>query len=145
MKLIVSLIALMVLLLSACGTAAPVETEALPPIETQISNPTEPSTTPESTGGEPYPAAVGPTEVDPNALSPYLAPGEEGTTISWEEAVSLIQAGKVAQVRQYDNLMVRIVLKNDQIVGAYQPAMNVVLDLIAECGDLCQDIEVKTD
>jgi hypothetical protein len=145
MKPILSIIALVVLLLAACGTAAPVETEALPPIETQVSNPTPVDTTPEPAGGEPYPAAVEPTKYDPNVPAPYLAPGEEGTSIPWEEAIGLIQDGKVVQVRQYDNLMVILVLEDDQTMSTYQPALDAVLAVIDECGDLCQDIEVIPD
>jgi hypothetical protein len=145
MKPILSIIALSVLLLVACGTSAPAETEALPPIETQVSSPTPADTTPEPEASEPYPGAVEPTKYDPNVPAPYLAPGEEGTSIPWEEAILLIQDGKVTLVRQFDNLMVVLVLKDGQTMSTYQPAMDAVLDLIDECGDLCQDIEVNPE
>jgi len=147
MKPTVLIMVLLVFLLAACQTATPVETETPAPVETLEPGPTQavmtPAVaTPEPTGSGPYPGAVEPTKDDPDVAAPYPGPGEGGTPVEWDEATRLILAGEVAQLTQYDNLMVIMILRDEQTVNTRQPAMDAVLDLIDECGDLCVDIKI---
>jgi hypothetical protein len=147
MKLKALIMVLLIILLVACQTATPVETEAPAPVETLAPDPiqavkTPTVATPEPTGSGPYPGAVEPTKYDPNVPAPYPGPGEGGTAVEWDEATRLILAGEVAQLTQYDNLMVMMILRDGKTVNTRQPAMDAVLDLIDECGDLCADIEI---
>lgn len=157
MKPTLLIMVLLVVLLTACQTAAPVETEAPSSVETRIPSPMQvvitPSATtpavavktPEPTDNGPYPGAVEPTKYDPNNPAPYPGPGEGGTPVEWEEATRLILEGKVAQVTSFDNLMVIMVLKDGETVNTRQPTLDAVLDVIDECGDLCKDIELLTE
>lgn len=149
MKPIALIVVLLAVILAACQPATPVETESPASIETLAPSPTQVVTTPaaatpEPTGSGPYPGAVEPTKYDPNVPAPYPGPGEGGTMVEWEEATRSILAGEVAQLTQYDNLVVVMVLKDGQIMSTRQPALDAVLDLIDECGDLCKDLEILT-
>ena len=142
MKKALLIVVVFALLLAACQPAVSTETEAPAPVETQILPPASAEETLEPAGSEPYPGAVEP--VVPDAALAYPVPEEVGTPVGWEEATKLILDGKVAQVNQYDNLIVILVLKDGQTVSTTEPAIDDVFNLIEECGDLCKDIEVPT-
>jgi len=142
MKPALLIVVVLTLILAACQTAKPTETAAPVLGETQSLPPAPAEATPETAVDEPYPGAV--ELVDPNATPAYPAPDEGGTPVEWEEATKLILEGKVAQVTQYDNLTVILVLKDGQTMSTLEPALDEVFNLIEECGDLCKDIEVPT-
>ena len=139
MKPALMIVVVFTLLLAACQTGARTQTEAPGLVETQLVNPTAAEETQEPAGEEPYPGAG---ELDTTPAYPAPEPGS--TSIGWDEAAKLILDGKVAQVTQYGNLVVILVLKDGQTVYATEPAIDEVFNLIEECGDLCKDIEVPT-
>lgn len=141
MKSVLMIVMVLALLLAACQSAAPTETEAPVPVETQILTPAPAEESPEPAGGDPYPAA----EDDPDAAPAYPGPEQGSTPVVWDEATQLIMDGKVAQVTQYDNLIVILVLKDGQTVSTREPVIDEVFNLIKECGDSCKDIEIPTN
>jgi len=140
MKSALMILVVFALLLAACQPAVSTETEVPEPVETQIVTPTPAEASPEPAGDEPYPAA----EDDPNAAPAYPGPEQGSTPVEWDVATKLIIEGKVAEVTQYDNLIVILVLKDGQTVSTREPVIDEVFNLIEECGDSCKDIEIPT-
>lgn len=142
MKSALLILVVFALLLAACQTAPPTATEAPPPVETQVVTPAPMEETEEPAADEPYPGVDEPAGENPDAAPAYPGPEQGSTPVTWDEATNLILDGKVTQVTQYDNLIVILVLKDGETVSAREPVIDEVFNLIDQCGDPCEDIEI---
>lgn len=66
-------------------------------------------------------------------------------TLEWEEAVTLILAGRVTQVVQTHALTVTLYLEDGSIVTTIEPVIDDVFDVISRCGDACSDMILATE
>jgi hypothetical protein len=147
MKFLFGLGMLFVLFLTACQPAPPPATQApqastpdASPAVTDTALPQEPEPTLPPEG---YPEPT--TEVAPppaNVPTGYPEPSEE---VSWEQARNLVLEGQVAQVTQFHSMKVILTLKDDRVVSTFEPAIDEILKVIEECGDVCADIVVMTE
>ena len=133
---------------SACqsaATATPTPTAAVTQAIEQTAYP-QPYPLPTS---DPYlaPAEQNPSAYpDPGAQSAGLYPGiQDGAEVMWEQAVSMIMYGEVAQVMQTHELKVTLMLKDGRSFTAIEPQIDDVLKVIEQCGDACKDIAVATE
>jgi hypothetical protein len=73
-------------------------------------------------------------------------PGEpSGADISWEEARELILAGEVEQVTQLHSLQVTLNLKDGRRLVTFEPEIDDVFGVVAECGEPCSDMVLATE
>jgi hypothetical protein len=63
----------------------------------------------------------------------------------WEEAVALILDGRVTQVLQTHALTVTLHLDDGSTVTVVEPAIDDVFDVVARCGDVCNDLILATE
>jgi hypothetical protein len=145
MKSTLLIVVVFALLLAACQTATPTVSEAPIPVETQVETPAPVDDTQEPSANEPYPGVDEPSGEDPDAAPAYPGPEQGTTPVEWDEATELILDGKVAQVTQYDSLMVILVLKDGKTVSTREPVIDEVFNVIEQCGDPCEDIEIPSN
>lgn len=116
------------------ASPAPVQSEAASPTPTQGKSASPPPT-------RVVPAYVPPGQ-EATLVDIYPGPGQGPTqTISWDEAVALIQDGRVAKVTQAQTLQVTLALKDGTVAQTTEPALDEVFKVIDACGDPCKDIE----
>jgi hypothetical protein len=142
---------LFVLLLSACQSAPPPDTQAPQAVTPGASPIASPAATDTSIPEEPVPALTEEgypaptTQAAPppaNVPTGYPEPSEE---VSWEQARSLILEGQVAEVTQFHSMKVILKLKDGRVVSTFEPAIDEVLAVIEECGEMCSDIVIATE
>lgn len=93
--------------------------------------------------GQGYPAPGTPAvKTSAGALYPDLKDGDE---VYWHQAVTMMQNGEVAKVMQAHSLQVTLTLKDGRALKTVEPEIDAVLQVIKECGDLCQGIQVATE
>jgi len=133
---------------SACqsaATATPTPTAAVTQAIEQTAYP-QPYPLPTS---DPYlaPAEQNPSAYpDPGAQSAGLYPGiQDGAEVMWEQAVSMIMYGEVAQVMQTHELKVYLTLKDGRTLVTVEPEIDEVNRIIKDCGDPCIDTLIATE
>ncbi|MBN2550108.1 MAG: hypothetical protein JXB15_13170 [Anaerolineales bacterium] len=93
--------------------------------------------------GQGYPAPGATVEkISVGSLYPDLKDGDE---VYWNQAVAMIQNGEVTKVMQAHSLQVTLTLKDGRALITLEPEMDAVLQVITECGDLCQGIQIATE
>ncbi len=66
-------------------------------------------------------------------------------TVSWQEAIDILKSGKVETVVQYHSRVVTLIMKDGGEVLTREPRIDLVFDVIEECGAPCADIGVLTE
>lgn len=69
----------------------------------------------------------------------------ESTTVSWDEARSIILNGDVVSVAQTHSLEVTIQLADGSTIVTQEPAIDDVFAVIEECGEPCANILIATE
>lgn len=135
--IIVSMLAL--LLLAACSSSTPAVTTEQPTSESQ-NPPTE------IAPAEAYPA---PAEVVEATETPQVAPGQSlypepqsGDTITWAQAVAMINNAEVAQILKSQTLELTFNLKDGRSLLTNEPNTGELQIVLDKCGDACTSIEV---
>ena len=150
MKSVIILLLVGFLLLTACQSETPVATPAIEEVEQPTEQPSD---------SEAYPAPVEPVVVDQPypypypviqvplvSNDPYAAPiQDEGASITWEQAKTLIMNGEVSQVTQLHSLKVTLVLKDGSTVYTVEPEIDAVFVIVDECGEMCANIIMATE
>ena len=57
----------------------------------------------------------------------------------------MILAGEVAQVTQFHSLQVTLLMVDGQRRVTYEPEIDVVLEVLEECGERCSDVVPATE
>jgi len=106
---------------------------------------------------ESYPAPEQPVVVEnpaypdlsnaPQASLPYMLYPDlkDGDMLEWENVPGLLFSGLVSSVSQTHDLQVTIRLKDGRSFITTEPAIDNILKIIQECGDLCKDIKIATE
>ncbi len=94
-------------------------------------------------GTQAYPAPKQPaSQTNPSALYPAA---KDGDTVTWDQAVAMLQNGEVAKVTQSQSLKVILSLKDGRSLNTTEPSFDDVVKVIAACGDKCKDIVVTNE
>lgn len=68
------------------------------------------------------------------------------STVSWDEAVSILNSGQVQGIMQAHNLEVTFTLQNGKIIHTKEPSIDDIFDEIEKCGNQCRYVsEVGTE
>ncbi len=65
--------------------------------------------------------------------------------VPWEEAIDLIQSGGVGSVVQYHSREVALIMKDGGEIWTREPIIDLVFDIIEECGAPCAEISLITE
>ena len=65
-------------------------------------------------------------------------------TVSWDEAIDILNGREVREVFQSHNLSVTLTLKNSTVINTKEPVIDEILDELEKCGDPCSDIILST-
>ncbi len=72
--------------------------------------------------------------------------GEPATpTVSWQEAIEILKSGKVDSVFQTHSRVVTLIMKDGSELQTREPSIDLVFDVIDECGAPCADIAKITE
>jgi hypothetical protein len=66
-------------------------------------------------------------------------------TVSWDEAIRILNSGVVEQVFQAHSLDVTLSLKDGRSVHTKEPGIDDIFDEVEKCGEPCKDILVATE
>lgn len=72
-------------------------------------------------------------------------PSPSSDSVSWEEAKRLILNGQVSAVYQSHSLLVTLVLKDGSRKTTTAPKIDIVFDVVRQCGQLCSGIITATE
>ncbi len=102
----------------------------------------------------PYPALTEPALTSAGAYPPvdretvmevpYPAIENDGE-LSWIQAEALIQVGEVVKVLQTHDGQAWLILKDGRRLHTLQPHIDMLLQVIKNCGDPCKDIRIATE
>jgi len=67
------------------------------------------------------------------------------TTVSWSEAIRILNSGQVESVFQTHSLDVTLVLKNGTSIYTKEPSIDDIFDEVKKCGNLCKNITQATE
>ncbi len=136
-KVFFCLIALAVLA-AACGPK---------PTAVSTTAPTQPASTQPVLSTEPtaYPIPAQPTGLPPASQQPGYPPPGAAETADWATAQVFLLSGQVVQVSQSHSLQVILTLRDGRQLATTEPALDEVMKVIQQCGDLCKDIKVITE
>ena len=67
------------------------------------------------------------------------------TTVSWDEAIRILNSGEVEQAFQTHSLDITLILKDGKSIKTKEPHIDDILDEIDKCGNVCKDIAVATE
>src|SRR5712691_3702290 len=79
------------------------------------------------------------------AYLPLTRPPSNRTTISWEQAITILQTGQVTQVIQTHHLYVSLWLKNGSVITTKEPTIDAISYELGKCGDPCKNIVFGTE
>lgn len=65
--------------------------------------------------------------------------------VSWEEAISILNSGKVTSIGQTHSREVTFTLINGSIVKTTEPKIDDIFDEVNKCGDPCKNIPLATE
>lgn len=74
-----------------------------------------------------------------------VPPAGTSSSVSWEEAKRLILSGQVKEIYQAHSLLVILVLKDGSRKTTTEPKIDIVFDVVRQCGQLCSDIISATE
>jgi len=57
----------------------------------------------------------------------------------------MILAGEVAQVTQLHSLQVTLTMRDGRRLVTYEPEIDVVIEVLEECGERCSDVILATE
>src|SRR5437867_11561326 len=66
-------------------------------------------------------------------------------SVSWENAITILNTGQVMRVFQSHHLDVTLSLKNGTVMTTREPTIDAIFHEIQKCGDPCQNIEKSTE
>ena len=66
-------------------------------------------------------------------------------TVTWEEAVNILNTGQVAYVMQAHNLDVILYLKNNTTLKTKEPHIDDIIFAVEKCGEPCKDLPIATE
>ncbi len=66
-------------------------------------------------------------------------------TVSWEEAIEILNSGDVVTVVQLHSLKVTLELSNGARITTTEPIIDAIFDEVAKCGSTCQGIVLATE
>ena len=66
-------------------------------------------------------------------------------TVSWEEAIEILNSGEVVTVVQLHSLEVTLELSNGARITTTEPIIDAIFDEVAKCGSTCQGIVLATE
>ncbi len=72
-------------------------------------------------------------------------PPPSRTSVSWEEAITVLQTGQVTRVIQTHQLYVSLWLKNGTVMTTKEPTIDAISYEIGKCGDPCKNIVFGTE
>jgi len=78
------------------------------------------------------------------ACAPTELP-EDGSSISWAQAVDLLYRGDVTAVMQAHSLDVWLTLTNAATVKTVEPYIDAIFDEVQRCGARCANIMLATE
>jgi hypothetical protein len=77
-------------------------------------------------------------------LEPVYPDLKDGSEVQWSQVQSIVFSGQVTKIGQTHDLNVYITLKDGRTFKVVEPAIDDILKLVQQCGDLCKDIKVAT-
>ena len=119
------------ILLAACQSTGQEGDFAYPPVQ--------PPAQVETLG---YPSPPSAPAGSPTSAEPYPS---EPLVVTWEEAKSAILKGNVVDVIQLHSLTVNLVLQDGSQLTTEEPAIDDVLEVIDQCGQTCENIQIVTE
>ncbi|MFQ5945059.1 MAG: hypothetical protein ACE5NC_02265 [Anaerolineae bacterium] len=78
-----------------------------------------------------------------NASGPTPVPCD--TAMPWEDAVALLETGRVAEIYQLHSLDVTLVLDDGCTVDTVEPVIDDIFHEVERCGEPCADIILATE
>src|SRR3989449_9805660 len=66
-------------------------------------------------------------------------------SVSWENAITVLNTGHVMRVFQSHHLDVTLSLKGGTVITTKEPTIDAIFHEIQKCGDLCQSIQEWTE
>jgi hypothetical protein len=66
-------------------------------------------------------------------------------TVSWEEAIEILNSGDVVTVVQLHSLEVTLELSNGSRITTTEPHIDDIFDEVQKCGSPCQGIVLATE
>ncbi len=70
---------------------------------------------------------------------------QNAKTISWEEAINILNSGKVNTIGQAHSLEVTFTLNNGSVVKTIETNIDDIFDEVKKCGDPCKNIPLATE
>lgn len=71
-------------------------------------------------------------------------PGPE-RTVSWDEAIEILNSGDVKEVFQSHSLNVTLILKDDTRINTIEPSIDDIFEEVERCGKPCDRITLSTE
>lgn len=65
--------------------------------------------------------------------------------ISWEDAIEILNQGKVSEVMQAHSLSVTLILKDGTSLRTVEPSIDDIFDEVQKCGDICKNTVLATE
>ncbi len=72
-------------------------------------------------------------------------PDQAATTVSWEQAVDLINGGDVVSAFQAHNRLVTLNLRDGSVETAMEPELDDLFDVVRDCGTPCDTIALASE
>ena len=78
-------------------------------------------------------------------INPPQKNGSNENTVSWNEAIRILNGGEVEQVVQLHSHGVTLILKDGRSINTKEPAIDDIFDEVKKCGNPCKNIDVITE
>lgn len=78
-------------------------------------------------------------------LSGCASTGGPANSVSWEEAVEMVKTGDVETVVQYHSRVVTLMMKDGSSIETREPRIDLIFDVIDQCGAPCEHISKITE
>lgn len=66
-------------------------------------------------------------------------------TVSWNEAIRILNSGEVEKVFQTHNLDVTLTLEDGRSIKTKEPDIDYIFDEIKKCGNPCKNMVIATE
>src|SRR2546428_14158992 len=76
---------------------------------------------------------------------PLTRPPSNRGSVSWEEAITVLQTGQVTRVIQTHSLYVSLWLKNGSVITTKEPNIYAISYELSKCGAPCKSIVFGTE
>ena len=77
------------------------------------------------------------------SLTSGLLGKKDDLQVSWLVAARMMQDGEVKEVVQYEDLVVRLLLKDGKVIKTAEPMAGAILSEKEKCGQACNDIIIR--